>query len=225
MKTPAPDSAALAAPAFTLAARVAAHWRFKLLAGGALTVGFLTLYLLVQRCHLRPLTVMPVSALDRWIGFQPGLTWLYESLWLYLPIAPWLMTRRTDLTSYCWIFAGMSLLAFAVFLFWPTCVARPVAAPEYVAFRLLTAIDGPVNACPSLHAAAAVFSATCAHTIFRRLGDPGIFRLLNGIWCAAILYATLATKQHMVADLAAGAALGVASCVCWQRRPRGARER
>jgi hypothetical protein len=202
-----------------------AHWRFKLVAGSALIVGFLTPYLLVQRCHLLPPTPMPISGLDRWIGFRPGLVWLYESLWLYLPIAPWLMARRTDLESYCRVLAGMSLFAFAVFLFWPTSVARPPAPPEFVAFRLLTAIDGPVNACPSLHAAMAVFSGVCIHATFRRLGAPGILTFLSAAWGAAILYATLATKQHMAADVAAGAALGLAGCLYWQRlqRPAAAR--
>jgi hypothetical protein len=217
-----PDTAAAAR---ALADRVAAHWRFKVVAGGALTAGFLTLYLLVQHCHLVPQTAMPVTALDRWIGFHPGLVWLYESFGLYLPIAPWLMTQRSDLVSYCWVVSGMSLLAFAVFLVWPTSVLRPVAPPGYLAFRLLTAVDGPVNACPSLHAAMSVFSATCAHTIFRRLGDPGVFRFLNGAWCAAILYATLATKQHMAADVVAGAALGVAASLCWRRSRRGVEAR
>jgi membrane-associated phospholipid phosphatase len=42
------------------------------------------------------------------------------------------------------------------------------------------------------------------------MGDSGLLRLLNGAWCAAILYSTLATKQHVAVDLFAGAALGLA---------------
>jgi len=217
VKTPAPDIVVTVAPEPHFTQRLAAHWRLKLWAGTAFTAGFLTLYLLIQRCPLRPPLAIPFTALDRWVGFHPGLFWLYESLWLYLPPAPWLMVRRAEVVSYCRVLAGMSLFAFAVFLFWPTCVDRPAVPAGCLGYRLLTAIDRPVNACPSLHAAMVVFSGVCTHGVCRRLGVPWGFRLLNLVWGLAILYATLATRQHLFADVVAGAALGVAGCLCWHR--------
>jgi hypothetical protein len=217
VNTPTPDIAGAATLALPLAERVAAHGRFKLWVGGALTVGFLTLYLLVQRCPLQAAQAVPPTALDRWIGFDPGLVWLYLSLWLYLPVAPWLMVRRTDLTAYCWVLAGMSLFAFAVFLVWPTAVPRLPTPPGPAAFRLLTAVDRPLNACPSLHAAMVVFTAVCAHTVLRHVVAQAWLRWLSAVWAGAILYATLATKQHLAIDATAGATLGAVGCLVWQR--------
>jgi membrane-associated phospholipid phosphatase len=39
---------------------------------------------------------------------------------------------------------------------------------------------------------------------------PGALRLLSAAWFAAIAYSTLAIKQHVALDAAAGALLGVA---------------
>jgi membrane-associated phospholipid phosphatase len=72
----------------------------------------------------------------------------------------------------------------------------------------LKTVDLGGNACPSLHAAFAVFSAICIRRLFRSLGMPGYAETLNWIWCAAILYSTLATKQHVLLDLVAGSLLG-----------------
>jgi membrane-associated phospholipid phosphatase len=38
-------------------------------------------------------------------------------------------------------------------------------------------------------------------------------RILNGLWCLAIIYSTLATKQHVALDAAAGAVLGLVVAV------------
>ncbi|OGV67548.1 MAG: hypothetical protein A3K19_13375 [Lentisphaerae bacterium RIFOXYB12_FULL_65_16] len=213
-----PANSVIDPPARTLARRVAAHWRFKLFVGTALTVAFLALYLLLQRHTIRPATLMPLSALDRWIGFRPGAAVLYESLWLYIPIGPWLLTRRAELDSYCRILAVMSCAGFAVFLLWPTCVPRPATPPDCHMFRILTLIDGPGNACPSMHAAVAVFSGACVHTVCGWLGDRGYFRALSWVWCAGILYATLATKQHVAVDLVSGCALGALGALAWWRQ-------
>jgi membrane-associated phospholipid phosphatase len=93
-----------------------------------------------------------------------------------------------------------------IFLFWPTAIPRPDSA----AYRPLIAIDGRGNACPSLHAAFAVFSAICIDRLARRLGDRGLARSLSWLWCLGILYSTLATKQHVAVDMVAGIALGAA---------------
>jgi membrane-associated phospholipid phosphatase len=112
----------------------------------------------------------------------------------------------TVLDACCLALGGLGLVGLVIFLFWPTAIPRPDSA----AYRPLIAIDKPGNACPSLHAAFAVFSAICIDRLARHLGDRGLVRSLSWLWCLGILYATLATKQHVAVDLVAGSALGAA---------------
>jgi membrane-associated phospholipid phosphatase len=60
--------------------------------------------------------------------------------------------------------------------------------------------------------------------LLREARAPAFKRLLNGVWFAVIAYSTLAVKQHVVLDAAAGAVLGVAFALASLRwRPAGPR--
>ena len=187
-----------------LGQRLEAHWRFKLMAGAIIFVAFFIGYFLLLNFHVFPVREMPVTALDRLITFQPGALLLYLSLYLYIALVPWLLDNKRDLIACCLASSGLCLVGLVIFLFWPTAIPRL----ESAAYRPLIAIDGPGNACPSLHAAFAVFSASCIDRLARHLGDRGLARSLSWLWCLGILYATLATKQHVAVDLLAGAVLG-----------------
>ena len=189
-----------------LGPRLKAHWRFKLMAGAILFIAFFVGYFLLLDFHVFPVREMPVTALDRLIAFQPGALLLYLSLYLYIPLAPWLLDNKRDLYACCLALGGLGLVGLVIFLVWPTAIPRPDSA----AYRPLIAIDKPGNACPSLHAAFAVFSAICVDRLARHLGDHGLARALSWLWCLGILYATLATKQHVAVDLVAGTVLGAA---------------
>jgi len=189
-----------------LGQRLKAHWRFKLMAGAIIIIAFFTGYFLLLNFHIFPVREMPVTALDRLIAFRPGVLLLYLSLYLYIPITPWLLDNRRDLNACCLALGGLALAGLVIFFFWPTAIPRP----DIAGYRPVIAIDKPRNVCPSLHAAFAVFSAICADRLARHLGDRGLARSLSWLWCIGILYATLATKQHVVVDLVAGTVLGAA---------------
>lgn len=189
-----------------LGPRLKAHWRFKLLAGAIIVIAFFIGYFLLLNFHFFPVREMPVTALDRLIPFQPGALPLYLSLYLYLPLAPWLLDNKRDLNACCLALSGLGLVGLVIFLFWPTAIPRPDSAANWP----LIAIDKPGNVCPSLHAAFAVFSAIYVDRLARHLGDRGLARSLSWLWCLGILYATLATKQHVAVDLVAGTVLGAA---------------
>jgi membrane-associated phospholipid phosphatase len=189
-----------------LGPRLKAHWRFKLMAWAIIVIAFFVGYFLLLGFPIFPVREMPATALDRLIAFQPGALPLYLSLYLYIPLAPWLLDNKRDLNACCLVSSGLCLVGLAIFLCWPTVIPRPDSA----AYRPLIAIDGPGNACPSLHAASAVFSAICIDHMARHLGDRGLARGLSWFWCLGILYATLATKQHVAVDLVAGTVLGAA---------------
>lgn len=193
--------------------RLAAYWSFKLFVGGAISIAFFTGYFLLQRFPAFPVTQMPVTALDRLIGFHPYATLLYLSLWLYIPISPWLADNKRELRAYSGALGAMCLVGLAIFCLWPTAISRPVADDsQSVIFRAMVAVDGLNNACPSLHAAFAIFCGFCNHRTLEALGAPRWMRTGNWCWCAGILYATLATKQHVAVDLVGGVLFGIAGC-------------
>ena len=196
-----------------LGPRLKAHWRFKLMAGTIIFIAFFGGYFLLLNFHIFPVRVMPVTALDRLIAYQPDNLLLYLSLYLYIPLAPWLLDNKRDLNACCLALSGLCLLGLIIFFVWPTTILRPDNTEHWP----VISIDEPRNVCPSLHAAFAVFSAIFIERLARRLGDRGLVRGLSWLWCLGILYSTLATKQHVALDLVAGTILGVAWAGFYQR--------
>jgi len=189
--------------------RLKSHWCLKTAAMTLFTLAFFCGYFLLLNHPVFPVTVMPLTRLDRWIGFQPGALALYVSLWIYVPLAPGLLTDKRELVAYYWAMFGLALAGLAIFFFWPTAIPRQeVDWADHPAFGQLKAVDSSGNACPSLHVAFAIFTAIEISRLLRRMGRNGWLRVLNWCWCAGILYSTLATKQHVAIDVAAGAALG-----------------
>lgn len=191
--------------------RLRAYWKFKSIATPLFIAVFFAAYFALLKSPLFPVTVMPLTALDRRIPFWPGALTLYVSLWAYVPLAFPLLRERAELFAYGLTVTATALVGLGIFLVCPTAVPPPeINWEQYPAFISLKSIDATGNACPSLHVAFAVFTALWLHRVLRELGDRGALRALNAVWCAGILYSTLATKQHVVLDVVAGAALGLA---------------
>ena len=169
-------------------------------------------YLLKQPAY--PTTVMPITLLDRLIGFQPLALPLYLSLWVYVSLPPALLATRRELYTYGTAMAGTCLAGLIVFYFWPTVVpAANIDWAQYPDVAFLKSMDASGNACPSLHVATAVFSGIWLHHLLRRFGAPLWILIVNSAWCIGIVYSTLATRQHVALDVLAGLALGVLAAV------------
>jgi membrane-associated phospholipid phosphatase len=195
-------------------------WKFLGITGG-MTLFFIAYFWLLQN-PLRPPVVVPFTAVDRWVGFHSGALPLYLSLWVYVSLAPGLIADRRGLISYGIAACGLGAAGLAIFLFWPTAVPPVEAAwPDHSAFALLKTTDASGNACPSLHVAFAVFTAFELNCLLRQMAAPLLARSLNWIWCAGILYSTLATRQHVALDLIAGAVLGAVTAALHRRGLRG----
>lgn len=165
-------------------------------------------YLLKQPAY--PTTVMPVTLLDRLIGFQPLALPLYVSLWVYVSLPPAILSTRRELYGYGLAMAATCLAALLVFYFWPTAVpAADIDWARYPDVALLKSMDASGNAFPSLHAATAVFSGIWLHYLLRRFGAPLWILSVNWAWCTGIVYSAMATRQHVAVDVLAGLALGV----------------
>lgn len=192
--------------------RLLVMWPAKMLGITLGMAAFFYAYFWVLQHPIRPYAVVPLTPVDGWVEFQPWALPLYLSLWLYVSLAPALLTSRRELGSYGLAAAGISVVGLGIFLFLPTAV--PVSDVDWArhpAFAFLKAADATGNACPSLHVAFAVFTGVWLERLCRRAGAGALLRALNGLWCLGILYSTMAVRQHVFLDVLAGTALGAAA--------------
>jgi membrane-associated phospholipid phosphatase len=170
---------------------------------------FFGAYFYVLKHPAYPVTVMPVTWLDGMIGFAPAALPLYASLWVYVSLPPAFLADRSELMVYGGAMAATCLIALLVFYFWPSTVPpADIDWARHPGVAFLKNLDASGNACPSLHVATAVFSGMWLHRLLRRFGSPVWVLLCNGLWCMGIIYATLATRQHVAVDMWAGLLLG-----------------
>ncbi len=192
-----------------LAARMRLYFVFKTIGITAFIWVFFIGYFWVLRHPAYPVTLMPLTALDRAVPFQPTMLWPYLTLWIYVGIVAALAPSFRHLIVHGAWATALCVTGLALFYFWPTAVPpRAFDASIYPGFALLQGVDAPGNACPSMHVAVAVFTAIGLHHLLHGIGAPRWLQLLNAAWCLAIVYSTLATKQHVALDAVAGALLG-----------------
>lgn len=207
---PLPSSALpAAAPAPTwlsqLTQRMRHLWWLKFLGVCVFMWLFFIGYFHTLRHPLHDTAVMPLTWLDRAVDFQPQALWAYVSLWLYVGVAPGLLRSFRELLLYAMWIGALCLTGLACFYFWPTAVPRPALdASAYPGFAVLQGVDAAGNACPSLHVATAAFTALWVEHVLRSIGAPPWLRACNGLWVGAIVWSTLATKQHVAWDVAGG---------------------
>jgi len=167
-------------------------------------------------------TVMPAIWLDRVIGFQPLALPAYLSLWLYVGLLPAFFSARADLYRYGLAMMLMCVAGLAIFYFWPTAAPAPdIDWSRYPDISFLKNIDAAGNACPSLHVATAFFSAVWFHHLMRGFGGPAWVLAINWSWCGAIVWSTIAIRQHVAVDAFAGLALGAVAAWLSLRSGRG----
>jgi hypothetical protein len=206
-----PDARLLALPWYRqVPPRLLALFWLKAIGTTVFMTVFFTAYLHLLKNPASVVTEMPLTGVDRWLAFNPSSLPVYLSLWLYTSLPPALMIEWRDLVRYGASIGAVCLLGLLFFYWFPTAV--PPAMVDwsiYPGFDFLKKIDTAGNACPSLHVAAAAFSGVWLHRQLGAMGAGRVVLLVNAGWCVAILYSTLATKQHVFLDLLAGLALGL----------------
>ncbi len=219
-----PDSRPLLTGWFhQLGFRLRTFWLLKMIGTTLGMSAFFFAYFQLLHHPVFPVTVMPLTAIDRLIGFQPEALPLYLSLWFYVSLAPGLLVDRRELASYGVAAAVLSIIGLGIFFFWPTTVPRlEVDWAAHSAYRFLQSIDASGNACPSMHVAFTVFTAVWLRRVLRQMDAGRLVRAINWLWCAGILYSTVAIRQHVAIDVLAGTVLGLGVAVLhlgWLRRP------
>jgi membrane-associated phospholipid phosphatase len=196
-----------------MAWRIRHHLVLKFLGVSAFMWVFFTLYFQLLRHPSRAVLVMPLTALDHAIPFQPMAFLAYVSLWFYVGVPVGLMLSVREALRYgVWMgsLCGVGLFSFYLL---------PTAVPPfdfggvdlgYSGMSLLQGVDAAGNACPSLHVASATFTAVWVHRLLQLTGARPMWFFVNAFWAALIVYSTLAIKQHVVIDVLAGAVLALA---------------
>lgn len=175
---------------------------------------FFVAYFEVLRHPARPVFLMPLTAIDHLVPFQPTMLYAYLTLWFYVGLAPGLLLTVRDLLVYALWAAGLALTGLFAFYWWPTAVPPlPMDVGSFAGFQTLRGLDASGNACPSLHVAFAVMSFAWIDRIVKRAGAPRLLRALNLLWFLAIVWSTVAIRQHVVLDVIAGALLGAVFAV------------
>ena len=194
--------------------RLLAHVWLKSLGTTTIMTGFFVVYFHLLRHPWGHVTTIPLTAVDRWIGFEPWALPLYLSLWVYVCAPAMLLDSRRELLRYAAGIGGVCAVGLCIFALWPTRI--PSMQADYAGhagFALLRGIDASGNACPSLHVASAVFAALALQRVLAGLGLGRRARWLNWAWCALIVYSTMAVKQHVLIDVVCGALLGAAGAL------------
>ena len=195
-------------------ARIKAEWRLKVALLVIANAVFWGGYQILGRHAFFSPREVPLTWLDRAVDYQPdGWVWVYLSQYVFTSALPLLLTTREALWRYARTLALMSGGAFVVFLFFPTPGPRPLEVGGNIAMQFLATADAPMNALPSLHAAFIACMTALAWRMFRSSGTLAV----SAVWGPAILFSTLATKQHYALDLLAGLLLGaVADWLAWR---------
>jgi membrane-associated phospholipid phosphatase len=190
---------------------IKAHFWFKCFGTVGFTLTFFSAYIYLLKNPGVHVTTMPITAVDSFVVFEPLALPIYLSLWIYLSLPPTLMQTRREIIEYGGRIGGLCLVGLGIFYFWPTAVPPAnIDWAKYPGMAFLKGVDAAGNACPSLHVATAVFSAIWLHRQLGNMGGGLRIRFGNGIWCVAIIYSALATKQHVSLDVLAGLVLGIA---------------
>jgi membrane-associated phospholipid phosphatase len=162
-----------------------------------------TLYSLQN--HSRPIVHVLSTQLDRAIPFVPFFSVFYFVWYPFIFITLFLILQKRSSAYYHSLIAvclGI-LLANVIFLVYPTHVPRPPLGKGWNYFVPITyRLDEPYNGFPSIHV------LTC-YVLLRGAGIlPKLSRMAVVAVAWLIILSTLFIKQHVIADVAAGMALG-----------------
>jgi membrane-associated phospholipid phosphatase len=196
--------------------RIKKLWYLKAAGNTAFVYIFFQLYFYLLHHPRQPVTVMSLTVLDGLLPYADLSLYIYFSLWVYTALPPALMPGFRRLCFYGMAISCLCLMGLGVFYWYPTAVPD---AYKHALGRLyiLSDVDGTGNAFPSLHVAAAVFTAYWCKAMLAELDAAVWLQVANVLWALAIVLSTLATRQHVVLDVVSGVALGalVAMLTLW----------
>jgi len=196
--------------------RVRTLWALKMLATVIGVAVFFYAYFWVMRHPLSAATAMPMTWIDDLVPFSPQSFFLYASLWVYVSLGSALARDGLELAAWGAACFAMTVVGLGIFMALPTKVPDfAIDWSRYPSLEFLKAIDVSGNACPSLHAAFAVFTAVVLHGQLTAIRAPRALLVCNALWCLGIVYSAMATRQHLALDIIAGSVLAGAVSIAY----------
>ncbi|HZF85204.1 MAG TPA: phosphatase PAP2 family protein [Burkholderiaceae bacterium] len=220
---PIPDALPLAPPSWShlLWQRVCHLWWIKMVGTAVSISSFFVAYFWLMEATAHRAVTVPTTALDAWVGLNSWALVPYASLWLYVSLAPAFAANMGALRSYMVGALAIIGLAFATYWVFPTVTpAFGVDWAMYPVLGFLKTADAGGNAFPSLHVAFACYTAIVIGSQLRSIQAPRWAHAINGAWCVAIAYSTLAIHQHVALDVVGGV---LTTCVALRLVARGRR--
>jgi membrane-associated phospholipid phosphatase len=185
-------------------------WPMKLVGNAVATLSFFPLYFWIMK-NAGQAWVLPLTAFDRLIAFWPAILPVYLSLWGYIALPVLLAKDKRELWSFSLGSAAMTTLALVVYWFMPTAIPNfAIDASPGSSLHFLKTVDSAGNAFPSLHVSFSVFTCIVLARQLRESGAPAWLHAFNMAWAVAIVYSTMAVRQHVLIDVLGGLALGLA---------------
>lgn len=189
-----------------LAVRIRTLWLAKMLGTSISIAAFFPLYFWIMQTVSHRAVPVPSGGLDDMIAVQQWAIVPYASLWVYVSLPPAFAANVKAILTYATGALIMVAAGMAVYWLWPTYVAPSgIDWSQYPMLQLIKASDSGGNAFPSLHVAFALYAARVLCSQLSSIRAPRWAHLANGVWCAAIIYSTLATRQHVLLDVMGGA--------------------
>ena len=75
------------------------HFWFKIFGTMGFILTFFMAYFYLLNNPAFPVTIMPVTVVDRLVGFEPWALPFYLSLWIYVSLPPMLMLTRREIIN------------------------------------------------------------------------------------------------------------------------------
>ena len=150
------------------------------------------------------------GGLDELVPFMPAFIIIYFGCYIFWVVNYLMVAFYEDENKYRFYTADFyaRLICLAFFVFFPTTNTRPELTRNGIfirAMRFLYTVDKPVNLFPSIHCMASWF---CCIGLRKCKEIPEWYKLMSVLIAISVFISTLATRQHVLWDVAGG--IGVA---------------
>ena len=150
------------------------------------------------------------GGLDELVPFMPAFIIIYFGCYIFWVVNYLMVAFYEDENKYRFYTADFyaRLICLAFFVFFPTTNTRPELTGHGIfirAMRFLYTVDKPVNLFPSIHCMASWF---CCIGLRKCKEIPEWYKLMSVLIAISVFISTLATRQHVLWDVAGG--IGVA---------------
>ena len=150
------------------------------------------------------------GGLDELVPFMPAFIIIYFGCYIFWVVNYLMVAFYEDENIYRFYTADFyaRLICLTFFVFFPTTNTRPELTENGIfirAMRFLYTVDKPVNLFPSIHCMASWF---CCIGLRKCKEIPEWYKLMSVLIAISVFISTLATRQHVLWDVAGG--IGVA---------------